>query len=255
MGDAFVTAQHPAGFIHKVAGDVLLPRVPPDEGRIVPVGDEADVLTVRLPGVEKALPVCQRPHFRLMQNAQRELGVGQLLLGQHIEDIALILAEIHRFFQEIPAVLPLDPGIVAGGDGVAAHQRRPVIEPPELQIAVAVNAGVGGLPPLVGRGEAVHDLTAEFVGEIEHIVGHIQLVRHAAGVLHILQRAAGAAAGDADVLVAVQRHGSADAVPPLLLHEGSGDAGINAAAHCNQYPFHQTMGQPPSQCSQSGNLL
>ena len=113
VGDAFVTAQHPAGFIHKVAGDVLLPRVPPDEGRIVPVGDEADVLTVRLPGVEKALPVCQRPHFRLMQNAQRELGVGQLLLGQHIEDIALILAEIHRFFQEIPAVLPLDPGIVA----------------------------------------------------------------------------------------------------------------------------------------------
>ena len=42
---------------------------------------------------------------------------------------------------------------------------------------------------------------------------------------------------------------------PLLLHKVSGDAGINAAAHCNQYLSHQTMGQPPSQCSQSGNLL
>ena len=86
-------------------------------------------------------------------------------------------------------------------------------------------------------------------------VSQIEPKRHAAGVLHIIQRAACAAAGASDVLVAVQGHGGADTVPPLLLHEGSGDAGINAAAHCNQNLFHQTMGQPPSQCSQSGNLL
>ena len=122
-----------------------------------------------------------------MQGAQRELGMSQLLLGQHIEDITLILAEIHRLFQKIPAVLPLNPGIVAGGNGVAAHERRPVIEPPELQIAVAVNAGIGGAPLLIGLRKAIHHLAAELIGEVEHIVGHIQLISHAAGVLHILQ--------------------------------------------------------------------
>ena len=184
------------------------------------------------------------------------MGVGQLLLGQHIEHIALILAAVQRLFQQVPPVFsPFNADIVAGGDGVAAQEGRPVIEPPEFQIAVAVDTGIGRPPLPVGIRKAVHHLTAKLIGEVKNVVGNPQTKRHAAGILHILQRAAGAAMGNADVLVAVKGHGSADAVPAAVLQKVSGDAGINAAAHCDQYLTHQTMGQPPSQCSQSGNLL
>ena len=47
----------------------------------------------------------------------------------------------------------------------------------------------------------------------------------------------------------------ADGMLTTYLQEESGGAGINAAAHGNQYLLHHTMGQPPSQCSQSGNWL
>ena len=182
--------------------------------------------------------------------------MGQLLLSQHIEYIALILAAVQRLFQQVPPVFsPFNADIVAGGDGVAAHEGRPVIEMPEFQVAVAVDTGIGRPPLSVGIRKAVHHLTAKLIGEVKNVVGNPQPKRHAAGILHILQRAAGAAAGNADVLVAVKGHGSTDAVPAAELQKVSGDAGINAAAHCNQNLFHQTMGQPPSQCSQSGNLL
>ena len=229
--------------------------MPTDEGGIISARDETDVLTIRFPGVEKAQPVRQLPGLRFMERSQREPGVGQLLLGQHIEHVALVLAGVQGLFQEKAAVFLFDAGIVAGDDGVAAHEGRPVIEPPEFQIAVAVDAGIGGPALLVGVSKAVHHLAAELVGKVENVVGNPQPKCHAAGILHILQRAAGAAAGNTDVLVAVKGHGSADAVPAAVLQKVSGDAGINAAAHCDQYLTHQTMGQPPSQCSQSGNLL
>ena len=255
MGDALVTSQYPAGFVYEITRGVRFSGVPTDESGVVPVGDKADILTIRFPGVEKAQPVRQLPGLRFMERSQREPGVGQLLLGQHIEYIALVLACVKRLFQQIPTVFPLDPGIMAGGDGIAAQKDRPVIEMPEFQVAVAVDAGIGRLPLSVGIRKAVHHLTAELIGEVKNVVGNPQPKRHAAGVLHIIQRAACAAAGASDVLVAVQGHGGADAVPAAVLQKVSGDAGINAAAHCNQYLTHQTMGQPPSQCSQSGNLL
>ena len=255
MGDALVAAQDPACFIYEVTGNVLFSGVPPDEGGVVSVRDKADVLAVRLPGIEKALAAGNLPGLRFAESPQGEAGVGQLVLGQHIEYVTLVLAGVQGLFQQIPAVFLLNAGIVAGGDGIAAHEGRPVIETPEFQIAVAVNTGIGRPALLIGIGKSVHYLAAELIREVEHIVRHIQLAGHAAGILHIVQRAAGAAAGEADVLVAVEGHGGAGAVPALPLHEVSGDAGINAAAHCNQCFFHQTMGQPPSQCSQSGNLL
>ena len=250
-----MTSQCPAGFVYEITGGIRFSGVPTDESGIVAIRDETDVLTVRLSGVKKAQTVRQLPGLRFVESAQWKLGVGQLLLGQHIEYIALVLACVKCLFQQIPTVFLLDPGIMAGGDGIAAQKDRPVIEMPEFQVAVAVDTGIGRPPLSVGIRKAVHHLTAKLIGEVKNVVGNPQPKRYAAGILHILQRAAGAAAGNTDVLVAVKGHGSADAVPAAELQKVSGDAGINAAAHCDQYLTHQTMGQPPSQCSQSGNLL
>ena len=56
------------------------------------------------------------------------------------------------------------------------------------------------------------------------------------------------------ILVVKELHRCADALAALLLHQESGDAGINAAAHGNENLVHQTMRQA-LQSSQSGNSL
>ena len=38
------------------------------------------------------------PHFLLGQFSQRKLYMGQLILGQGIQDIALVFGSVRRFF-------------------------------------------------------------------------------------------------------------------------------------------------------------
>ena len=64
------------------------------KGRIVPVGHEADVLAVVLPGGDKALEPGNFPNLGLGQLPQREEGVGQHLLGQGVQEIGLVLLDI-----------------------------------------------------------------------------------------------------------------------------------------------------------------
>ena len=84
------------------------------EFHIIPVGNKADVLAVRLFPVVKALGFGDAAGLLLGHFSQREEGVPQLLLSHGIEDVALILGRIQRLFQEKTAVLFLDPGVVAG---------------------------------------------------------------------------------------------------------------------------------------------
>lgn len=52
-GQTLVPAQHPAGAVHKIAGSQGYAAVLLQEADIVSVGNEADVLTVGLVGVDK----------------------------------------------------------------------------------------------------------------------------------------------------------------------------------------------------------
>ena len=54
--------------------------------------------------------------------------MGQLLLRQHIQHITLIFAFIQGFFQDIPAILFLNPGIVPGDNGLTAQLPSPLKE-------------------------------------------------------------------------------------------------------------------------------
>ena len=93
------------------------------KAHIIPVRDEADVLGIPLFGVEEALLCGDGADVVLaFKFAQREAGVGQLLLGQKIQDVALILGEVPCLFQQPPTPLltPFDPGVVARDDGLTA---------------------------------------------------------------------------------------------------------------------------------------
>ena len=98
MGPQHLPVQVQKGAFRVVFAGILL-----HEFHIVPVGNEADVLAVMLAGVDKAQPLRDLPNFRFFQLPQGEDRAGELLLGEHIEHIALILAQIKGLFQQIPA--------------------------------------------------------------------------------------------------------------------------------------------------------
>ena len=84
-------AEDMTGFVHEGAGGVVLSRIPADESGVVPVGDEADVLTFLFLGIDKALLRGDLTDLILGQPPQGEQAVGQLILIQGPEYIALVL--------------------------------------------------------------------------------------------------------------------------------------------------------------------
>ena len=80
-----------------IPAGILLSGVAFQEGGIISVRDEADILAVPLPGIDKALLLGDLPHLLLGQLSQGELGVGQLLLIQAGQKVGLILGLVHGF--------------------------------------------------------------------------------------------------------------------------------------------------------------
>ena len=227
-----------AVFVDKVTRGAVVPREARDEARVVAVRHEADILAVRLVRVVKALLLCDAACLALVHRAERQACVRELLLCKRVEHVALVLALVERFFKEPAAVFLFDARVVTGHDGVAAQNAGALVEPLELQIAVAVDAGVWRGAALVGGNEAVDDLPLEVIRKVEDIVGNAEAEGDRARILHVLERAAGLRALDADILVVKELHRRADALAALFLHQKCGDARVHTAAHCDQYLIH-----------------
>ena len=89
-GLVFGRAQHPAVLIHKLTGGQIHPRLG-EEFRIIPVGDEADVLGILGFRSGNAGGLCHPAHLILRIFPEREYQTGQGFLGQLPQHIALIL--------------------------------------------------------------------------------------------------------------------------------------------------------------------
>ena len=238
---AVMSADDLAGSVDKLAGGVGFSGVFLQEFGIVAVGDEADILGILLlRGDEAAFPGDGTDLVLAGKLPQGEAGMGQLLLGQEIEDIGLILRLVLRLFQK-PAVsllAPFDPGIVAGDDGVAAEKLCPVIELGEFHVLVAVDAGVGGRAGLIGADETVDDLSSKILGEVEDMEFHAQTVADAPGVLRIRQGAAGLRAGIVFDGAVVEFHVDTNTLMSLPDHQGGGNTGIHSAGHGDEGLTH-----------------
>ena len=173
--------------------------------------------------------------FGLAQAAKRELDPRKRLLCQIVEHVALVLRLVEGLFEDVLLPCPLDAGVVAGGDIAAAQDIGALKELVEFQIAVAVDAGVGGDAVLVGVDEAVDDAGGEFVLEVENIKRKVQTAGDAPCVLRVVERAAGMALGDARVLVVIELHHAADAVVARVGQKLCRHAGIHAAGHGDEH--------------------
>ena len=122
-------------------------------------------------------------------------------------------------------------------DFIAAQLLRPAQQRFKLHAPVALDAGVRRAPTAVVGGKRQHDALSKAIGKVKNIVRHPQPVGDGAGVLHIVERAAGVSFAHTGVLVRIELHRAADALIPLALRKVRRDGRIDAAAHGNQR-FH-----------------
>ncbi len=244
MNQPAVPAQHPAGPVDEIA------RLRPDAERalqkagVVAVRHEADVLAVGLAGVPEAVRGGERAHLGLAQAAEREQRVRQLLLRHRVQHIGLVLGGVPGFFQQpAPAFgVALHPRVVPGRDLVHPHQSGALQQPAELDVPVAVDAGVRRLAAAVSLREARDHVAPELPAEIEHVVLDAEAGGDAARVLHVRQRAAGAFPFQPGLLVAEKPQRRARDLVPLLQQQQGRDGAVHPAAHGDHHFFtHQNV--------------
>ena len=115
----------------------------------------------------------------------------KLPLCHGIEHIALVLRFIKRLLKKVSLPRAGDARIVAGDDLLAAELFGAAEECVKLHAPVALDAWVRRAGAAVVRSKGQHDPLAEALGKIENAITHPQPVGNGAGVLHIVEGAAG----------------------------------------------------------------
>ena len=97
-----------------------------------------------LAGIDKFVLLRDLAHLGLVQAAQRQTDMRQLLLSEVVEHVALVLALVQPLFEQETAggLVLLHPGIVARDHILHAVCPGPVQQMAELHIFIAVDAWV-----------------------------------------------------------------------------------------------------------------
>ena len=201
----------------------------------VAVGDEADVVAVGLLRDGESALGRLGAHERLRRRrSEREVGVRELLGGEHAEHVGLVLRGIRRPVQ-LESVGAVDERrVVAGADRVEAELDRALEQGRELDLLVAAHARVGGAAGAVLGDEVLDDVVAEALREVPHVERDAEAIGRAPGIHRVLDRAASAAAGAQGAPGAGEREVHPDDVVPGVDGARGGDRGVDSAAHGRQ---------------------
>ena len=219
-----------AGGVHDLAGG--LAQVAGQEAPGVAVGDEADVVAVRLVRDRQATPRRLGPDLGLGRVAEREQGMGDLIRGEHGQHVGLVLAGIDGPVQDPVG----DAGVVAGADGVEAESQRAVKHRRELDLLVAAQARVRGAAGGVLGDEILHHVAVEALGHIPHVERDADHVGCPPRVPRVLQRAAAAGPGPVRRRVRGQRQMDAGHLVTRVHRTSRGRRGVHPARHRREHP-------------------
>ena len=173
------------------------------------------------------------PDVVLGQRTDREQRAGEIVLAEHVHDVALVLLAVGAAFEGVAVSAAPDAGVMAGGDGVEAELRRPLGEAGELDPAVALDARVRRRPRAMGRNVRGDDMGVEVLGEVEHEMLDTEGVGRPPGVVDV-----GDAAAPGVALAAPQAHRHADDVVAVSSEQGGGDGRVHTAAHRHHHLAH-----------------
>ena len=118
--------------------------------------------------------------------------MSEFFLSQRIEHVRLIFRVIDCFFEKIAptAAVIFDASVMSRGNAVISTLVCRIQKTAEFDIAVAVNAGVGGLACEVRLGETVDDFALKLLCETERIVRDAQPFANRFGGGRIIARTA-----------------------------------------------------------------
>ena len=193
---------------------------------------EADLLALFLVGRRQAGAAGMGAHLVLGQVSDREPRRRELRGRQIVEEVGLVLRRIPSFLQLKPSrgrVRPA-PRVVAGRDGLAAHDAGAIPERRELHLRVAGGAGNRRFSGEIGGDEGTHDPFAEFLLEVENVVRDAESPGHPARVGEVVERAAAPRLTRIAGMVP-ELHREADDLVPLFLQKQGGDRGVHSAGH------------------------
>src|ERR1035441_2538333 len=128
----------------------------------------------------------------LGKSAQRKQRAGQLLLGKAEEEVGLVLGMVHAA-QQLPAVRSLveaDARVMSGGDLAGAYRIGHLQEAIEFDVVVAERTRNGRAPGQVLFHERFDHVLLELAFEVDHVIRDTDLLGDAAGVVHVVERAA-----------------------------------------------------------------
>ena len=139
-----------------------------------------------------------------MTNGQKQLG--QLVRGEIAQHVGLVLGRVGPT-DEFGAAGPLaNLGVVARRNGVKAQSLGPLKEDVELDVAVALDAGVRTLPRGVAGDEGGDHVAIKLFGVVKDVVIDVEHLGHPSSVVDVRDRAAARVRGPAPELEGGAHH-------------------------------------------------
>jgi len=156
--------------------------------------DKADLLAVRLVVHPQSGLIGNPADLGFFELAEGEQQVGKLVLGQHVEGVALVLAIVAAAAQVVQAGgwIKNIAQVVAGGDIVETVDAGFFQELVKFDRAVAFDTGVGCEAAAIGIDKGGDHAAFEGADHVEDVVLDAEQVANAAGVFDAFQGAAGA---------------------------------------------------------------
>ena len=222
-------ATHRARFVHHL-GRVHV-EASREEAR-APLGraDEAHVLAVGLRGRAQPGRSRQFAHAGLVHGTHGEEHLSERVAGNHVHDVALVLGGVGAPHHAGQAANRLDTGVMPRGYGVETEHPAAREEGVELEVPIALDAGVRGLSPTVGRDVRADDGAGELVGVVEHDMVDADLLGHAPCVVHVRHRTAAGVA-----LPAPQAQGHTHHLVASVAQQQCRGGGIHPARHPHEH--------------------
>ena len=155
--------------------------------------NEAQLLALTLAGTGQAQAFRLAPDLVLLAVSEGKVEPAQLVLVEHVQEVALVLRGIAGAVQAQHAVLAPDPGVVPRRYAFRSELVCKMKQFLHLHAAVAAHTGARGLAVEVALDEGADDLALELAPAVEGVVRDAQQVGHPPGVVNIFWRAAPAA--------------------------------------------------------------
>ena len=224
--DALMPAQHfsiqvediPRRGKLDVMAQASLAEIRLDECGIVGVCDKADVLTFGLVGTREIPGTSELAHLSLRKLTQRKTQTLELLAGEVVENVALILIRIAGSQK-----LAIDqPHIMSCGQAVETSGQRPLKQLTKFEETIATDAGIGCDAGQIGTHKGLQHLPGKQLASVQFVVLDAQLLADSVGISHTLLSIIDELQADTGTLIT------------SLNQEGSRNTAIHSPTHSYQ---------------------